>query len=556
LRHAAQRFFWAARVCATRLLAPNVDGVADSAMHGIDDLQGLEKTAVDAERRGCAHWPGGSAMGIADDSTVSATSQSTARLPAGTRIGPYEIVSLIGAGGMGVVYRARDSRLRRDVAIKLIPSARQSADAIKRFEIEARAAGSINHPNILSVHDVGASEHGPWLVAELLEGRSLRAALEGPLPLKRALDYARQLANGLAAAHDHGVVHRDLKPENLFVTSDERLKLLDFGIAKFLAEDAHPTRTGKIIGTPAYMSPEQRTGGEIDQRTDLYSFGAILYELLTGQRALHTGARTLPANVPMDLASLVQDCLQDKPDDRPHSARDLVARLQAIRIERPRASPRGRRLGIVFASIGLAAAAAWFFVHSRHASVGSTNTASIAVLAFANLSGDKDQEYFSDGISEELLNALATINGLKVTGRTSSFRFKGKDTPVDEIAKQLGVAYVVEGSVRKVGSRVRIAVQLIKTADGFQTWSNTFDRELRDIFAVQDEITGSILAAVKVRLLGEQDRSRAVPTNLDAYTFIFKHRRCWQRATNRASARPHSGTKRRSRSRPTTLPRG
>jgi serine/threonine-protein kinase len=409
-------------------------------------------------------------MAIDDGSTVSATSQSPASLPIGTKIGPYEIVSLIGAGGMGVVYRARDSRLGRDVAIKLIPAARQDAAALKHFEIEARATGSINHPNIISVYDVGTGEYGPWLVAELLDGENLRAVLGGPLPLKRALDYALQLANGLAAAHDRGVVHRDLKPENLFVTRDGVLKILDFGIAKFLADDEHPTQTGKIIGTLAYMSPEQRAGGAIDQRVDIYAFGAILHELLTGQRAPQNGARALPASVPKAPARLVQDCLQEKPKDRPESAHDLVARLHRFSIERPRAAK-------------------------------SSRVASIAVLSFADMSPEKDQEFFSDGIAEEILNALAQVPRIRVTGRTSSFSFKGKNEDLRAIGEKLGVGTVLEGSVRKERNRVRVTAQVVKVADGFQLWSQTYDRELTSIFAVQDEIAKAVVEALRVKLL-------------------------------------------------------
>jgi serine/threonine protein kinase/tetratricopeptide (TPR) repeat protein len=468
-------------------------------------------------------------VGIEDVSTVSEIGQSPARLSIGTRIGPYEIVELLGAGGMGVVYRARDSRLGRDVAIKLIPSARQSADALKRFEIEARATGSINHPNILSVYDVGAGEYGPWLVAELLEGQSLRAALNGPQPVERALDYALQLANGLAAAHDHGVVHRDLKPENVFVTSDGRVKILDFGIAKFLADDAHPTATGKIIGTPAYMSPEQRAGGEIDRRTDIYSFGAILHELLTGQRAQQN--RTLPANVPNALAKLVRDCMHEKPKDRPQSARDLVARLRSIRVEPP---PRSRlSRAVAAAGVGLVVAASvltWQFTRSRPVSSSNANAASIAVLPFIDLSPQKDQGYFSDGIAEEILNELAQVDGLRVIGRTSSFAMRDKTQDLRSMAQQLAATHLLEGSVRKAGSRVRITAQLIEAEGGSHLWSKEFDGDVGDVFAMQEKIARAVAEELRVKLMPA--KGRPVRTaNTEAYDLYLQAKASRQRGS-------------------------
>jgi serine/threonine-protein kinase len=454
-------------------------------------------------------------VAIEDVSTVSAMGQGAARLPIGTRIGPYEIVGLIGAGGMGVVYRARDPRLRRDVAIKLIPAARQSADAVRRFENEARAAGSINHPNILSVHDVGAGEHGPWIVAELLDGESLRAALKGTLPVEQVLDYALQLATGLAAAHDYGVVHRDLKPENLFVTSDGRLKILDFGIAKFLADDAHPTATGKIIGTPAYMSPEQRAGGEIDQRTDIYSFGTILHELLTGQRV----SGTLPAGVPDDLAKLMRDCLQENPKDRPQSARDLVARLRSIRIE----PPQRRRVSSAAVAAGLALVAAvsvvgwhylreWFMQGIQQAAQVSKDP-SIAVLPFANLSADAGDAWFADGVHEAILSQLSRLKQLRVISRTSVLQYRDPKRNLREIASALGVGSIVEGSVQRSGDRVRVTTSLIEAATDRTLWTETFDRGRDDLFAIQTAISTRVADALAATLTpGERRALAAVPT--------------------------------------------
>jgi tetratricopeptide (TPR) repeat protein len=429
-------------------------------------------------------------MALDDDSTVSSISPGLARLPIGTRIGPYEIVALIGAGGMGVVYRARDARLGRDVAIKLIPSARQSADALKRFEIEARAAGSINHSNILSVHDVGAGEYGPWLVAEFLEGQSLRAALNGPLPVEQVLDYAMQLANGLSAAHDRGVVHRDLKPENLFVTSDGRLKILDFGIAKFLADDAHPTATGRIIGTPAYMSPEQRAGSEIDQRTDIYSFGAILCELLTGQRAQQN--RTLPANVPEALAKLVRDCMQEKPEDRPQSGRDLVARLRSVGIDRP----QRRRIhpAVAAAGVGLASLLTWTLMRSRSAVLSGTDT--LVLADFANSTGDPvfdgtlrqgmavqlEQSPFLSLVSDDRIEQV-----LRLMGRPPDVHVKAEIAR--EVCERMGSTVVLDGSIAALGTQYVLGLRARNCRNG-EVLDNEIVQAARkeDVLKALDEI--------------------------------------------------------------------
>jgi serine/threonine-protein kinase len=386
-------------------------------------------------------------------------------LAPGSRLGPYEILAPIGAGGMGEVWKARDTRLNRIVAIKYL-----KPESAARFQQEARAIAALGHPNICQIFDVGAD----FLVLEFVEG----SPLQGPLSAAEALPLALEIASALEAAHKRGILHRDLKPANVLVT-DGGAKLLDFGLAKIMAEsDIDSTRTteGTVLGTAAYMSPEQARGQPLDARSDIFSFGALLYEVLSGRRAF-TGdslLETLNAVVsseppPLDspLYSVVGKCLAKDAAQRFQSAAELKAAL----VNPP---PKMEHL-----------------------------PASIAVLPFVNMSGDKDQEYFSDGLAEEILNLLAKIPGLKVTARTSSFAFRGKEQDVRTIAHALSVKTILEGSVRKAGSRIRVTAQLIDATDGSHLWSERYDRLLIDVFEVQDEIAAAIADSLRLKLRPE-----------------------------------------------------
>ncbi|HTD53123.1 MAG TPA: protein kinase, partial [Thermoanaerobaculia bacterium] len=421
-------------------------------------------------------------------------------LALGTKLGPYEIQTPLGAGGMGEVYRARDTRLSRDVAIKVLPDhLSQNAEALSRFEQEAKAVAALSHPNILSIHDFGEDRGIAYAVMELLEGETLRQRLEAAdLPLRKALEFALQIAQGLAAAHERGIVHRDLKPENVFVTRDGVVKILDFGLAKAPSAAASdgksgnptvsPTLPGVVLGTVGYMSPEQVRGEAADHRSDLFSFGAVLYEMLTGKRAFRRESdietmmailREEPpevsraaAAVSSELAETVAHCLEKSPEERFQSARDLAFALRVI--ERETRSGESARL---VSGARMTAA---------RASAGPE--ISIAVLPFRNMSTDRENEHFSDGMTEEIINALTKIEALRVTSRTSSFAFKGKDEDVRKIGAALGVRSVLEGSVRQAGRKIRITAQLINVEDGYHLWSDRYDREIEDVFAVQDEI--------------------------------------------------------------------
>ena len=369
---------------------------------------------------------------------------------------------------MGEVYRARDTRLGRDVAVKI--SEERFTD---RFQREARAVASLNHPHICTLYDVGPN----YLVMEYLEGSQLK----GPLPEPEALRLATQIADALEAAHAKGIVHRDLKPGNIFVTRSG-VKLLDFGLAKQSVplpgvEDATFTLTeiGTVLGTPAYMSPEQAQGGEMDSRSDIFSFGLVLYEALSGRRAFtaETAVGILAAIVHKEppplqaspaLTRIVSRCLKKSPGDRYRDMAELRAALAEAKAAPPSEQP------------------------------------SIAVLPFANLSADKENEYFSDGLAEEILNALTQLPGLRVVARASAFAFRGREHAIAEIGEKLSVTSVLNGSVRRSGNRIRVSAQLISVRDESQLWSERYDREMRDVFDIQDEIAQAIVEKLKIKL--------------------------------------------------------
>jgi eukaryotic-like serine/threonine-protein kinase len=417
-------------------------------------------------------------------------------LNSGARFGPYEIVRLLGAGGMGEVYRARDTRLDRNVAIKIMREAFASdPDRLRRFEQEARAIAGLNHPHICQLHDVGPG----YLVLEYVDGEPVG----GPMRAEQAIRLALQIASALEAAHRRGILHRDLKPANILVTREGTAKLLDFGLAKIMgvpeggAEEVTLTMAGTIVGTAAYMSPEQAEGKPLDARSDVFSFGAVLYEMLSGTRAFggDTAAQVVSAvlrddpprlNVPATVAQIVQRCLDKQPIHRFQTMQELKGALEDAT--------------------------------ARSADVAP----SIAVLPFENMSGDKDNEYFSDGLAEEIINALTRIPGLKVIARTSAFAFKGKHEDVRRIAETLGVTHVLEGSVRKAGSRIRVTAQLITAADGSHLWSERYDREMSDVFAIQDDIAAAITAALQVTLSSSSAPLRRYTPTLSAYEHYLK----------------------------------
>ena len=433
----------------------------------------------------------------------------------GDRLGPYEIVALIGTGGMGAVYRAHDSRLGRDVALKVADE--RFSD---RSAIEAKAIAALNHPNICTLHDVGSN----YLVMELLEGLTLAERIaSGPMSIGDVLDVACQMARAVEEAHRQGVLHRDLKPGNV-VLSQRRgssdppmVKVLDFGLAKLVVADPEITRTaaGTLLGTPAYMAPEQVEGRPLDERSDIFSFGAVLYEMTSGRRAF-TGSSVVevmnavvrtdpePIRASPALDRIVRRCLQKDPARRFQTMAEVRPALDAARDS---TSP-----------------------HS------TDSQPSIAVLPFVDMSAGQDHEWFSDGLSEEIINTLAHIPGLTVIARTSTFAFKGKQEDIRHIADVLGVSFVLEGSVRRAGDRLRVTAQLIKAATGAYVWSERYDRDMADIFAIQDEIARAIGTALELRIAGGVIPPRYTPT-LPAYEAYLKARHHWAKATPQSLAR-------------------
>ncbi len=422
----------------------------------------------------------------------------------------YRILEKIGEGGMGAVYRAHDESLERDVAIKVLPAGLlEDEGARKRFRQEALALAKLNHPNIEAVYEFSTQDANDFLVMEFVPGVTLSDKLAaGPLPEKDVVRLATQFAEGLAAAHEQNIIHRDLKPGNLRLTPDGRLKILDFGLAKLVrprgdaAVTEGVTHTHAVSGTLPYMAPEQLRGAAADARSDIYAAGVVLYEMATGKRPfdaklatpladdiLHkmpSAPRTMNAQISGELERIILQCLHKAPERRFQTAHELLADL-----ERLRDTASGRRQAIS--------------TQSRR--VSARQIKSLAVLPLANLSRDPEQEYFTDGMTEELITNLAKIGALKVISRTTVMRYKGTEKSLPEIARELDVDAMVEGSVLRVGERVRITAQLIHAATDTHLWAESYDRDLRDVLALQSEAARAIAAEIRVKLK-PQERAR------------------------------------------------
>jgi len=463
-----------------------------------------------------------------DQLTGGHRGESQASLIPGTRLGPYEILALIGKGGMGEVYGARDARLGREVAIKVIPP-----QFSERFEHEARAVAALNHPNICHIYDVGTN----YLVMELIEGESPK----GPMPLDEAMRIAAQIAQALEAAHEKGIVHRDLKPTNIKITPKNVVKVLDFGLAKSLGRrsgesvtiTASLTEPGLVMGTPGYMSPEQARGEEVDGRTDIWALGCVLYELLTGHRAFQGKGiaeqvasvltqepnwSLLPMETPPKLGKVLRRCLAKDRERRYQDITQVRLELEgAFKADVPVALPRRSRN---VSRIALS---------RRPAPRAAMRIRSIAVLPLTDRSADHEQAYFADGMTEALIADIAKIGVLKVISRTSAMRYKGSDKALPEIARELGVDGIVEGSVISDGGRVRITAQLIHAASDTHLWAESYDRDLRNILSLQSEVAQAIAQAVQAKLTpDEKRRLTALPAvNANAHELYLKGRYFW-----------------------------
>jgi serine/threonine protein kinase len=511
----------------------------DSACEG-DELLRRKVEALLSSRQRADSFIENSAVGLAARIIQNGNADSLV----GQTIGHYKISELIGSGGMGEVYLATDINAGRKAALKLLPF-RFTGDAerLKRFQQEARAVVGLNHPNIVTVYEIGGDNSVHYIASELIEGETLRDRLtRGPMQLSEAVDTAIQVASALVAAHQAGIIHRDIKPENIMLRPDGYVKVLDFGIAK-LAESAFvgaaadaaasmtlaATNLGSILGTVRYMSPEQARGAPVDKNIDIWSLGVVLYEMVSGhapftgdtpQEVMSAILEKEPppltsyiAHIPAALQQIVTKTLRKDREERYHSARELLEALKDFRHKleveaelRPSTatpswlhwlrSPTAVVLVLTIAAL----ASALPFYWNRNMPTNLPPEKSIAVLPFLDLSETKDQEYFCDGMSEEIMNALAKVEGLRVVSRTSSFSLKGKRTDVNEIGKKLNVENVLEGSLRREGNRVRVTAELINARSGFHLWAESYDRRLADVFALQDEITRSIVEALKIKL--------------------------------------------------------
>jgi TolB-like protein/Tfp pilus assembly protein PilF len=466
---------------------------------------------------------------------------------------------------MAAVYLAHDLKHERPVALKVMRPELAATLGPARFLREIRLCARLQHPHILAVLDsgtVGSTAGGTdllWFTMPFVEGESLRGRLtrEGQLPVADAVRIAREVADGLHHAHQHGVIHRDIKPENILLSGGHAL-IADFGIARAPGTDGEQhdrlTETGTTLGTPQYMSPEQATGERVlDPRTDIYSLGCVLYEMLAGeppftgpnQQAILakrlTGTAPRPSTVrevPPAIDRTVERALARSPGDRFATAADFAAALDSAALDIPRQAPReafGRRRAAALAvAAGLTMAVLGGYLAIR-GDEGPAPRASAAVLPFVDLSAERDQEYFSDGLTEELITSLSQIEGLRVAARTSSFQFKDRNADVREVGRSLDVGAVVEGSVRRSGSRLRVAAQLVNAEDGYQLWSQVYDRELTDVFAVQEEIARAIVQALRVELGVARSAalSKAPTRDLEAYDLYLRGRFAWN---NRSAA--------------------
>ncbi len=471
----------------------------------------------------------------------------SAVLSAGSRIGPYEVLSLLGEGGMGEVYRGRDPRLGREIAIKVLAKdASQDTEATARLEREARAIAALSHPNIVAVHDVGHENGTFYFITELLEGRTLREAIrQAAMTWRRAVEIGAEVAEGLAAAHAKSIVHRDLKPENIFLTADGRVKILDFGLAQTdpiltqQDEASIPTTKwfqtdpGTVIGTLGYMSPEQLRGEAVDPSADLFSLGCILYEMVTAKRPFHraSGAATiaailkddlptneLEATAPLEFARIIEGCVEKTPSARFQSARDLALTLRAIGSSA--SMPKDNLLRSL--------------TKRRSKSIDS-----IAVLPLANDTNDANTEYLSDGITEGIINQLSQLPKLKVMARSTAFRYKNRDVDAQSVGRELRVRAVLTGRLKTIGEKLRINVELVDSVDGSQLWGETYNRELADLLTLQDEMSNEIAEKLRIKLTGaEKKKLRKQSTkSSDAYQLYLKGRFHWNKRTEESLRR-------------------
>jgi serine/threonine protein kinase/tetratricopeptide (TPR) repeat protein len=481
----------------------------------------------------------------------------------GQTISHYRIVEQLGAGGMGVVFKAQDSRLERAVALKFLPEKlAQQPQALERFRREARAASALNHPGICTIYDIGEQDGRTFIAMEFIDGETLRSHIHGkPLPLEELLELGIQIAEALEAAHAEGIIHRDIKPANIFVTKRGRAKVLDFGLAKLVpkgvvsanadSEDESSDSNsivGIISGTPSYMSPEQVRGDGLDPRTDIFSFGLLLYEMATGRQAFSGGTggvvieavltrppvpvRSINPAIPPRLEEIIDKTLHKDRARRYQHAADILAELQRLRREIDSGASSGNE-GPESATLSKAGRLSSTGKLKSRSPTGPRNIDSLAVLPFENASHDPENEYLSDGITGSLINNLATVPKLRVMAQSTVFRFKGREIDPQAVGRDLNVRAVLTGRVTQSGGSLRIGAEMVDVATGSQLWGAQYDRKPGDIFVIQDEISNEISGKLRLQLSRAQKKrlTRRHTEDPEAYRVYLKGRHHWNRWT-------------------------